>query len=84
MKTRIVRIGNSFGIRIPRPVLEQTGLSGEVDIEVDGHRIIINRVKTVRFEWSDAFRKMAEAGDDALLDSYAETATDWDDEEWEW
>jgi hypothetical protein len=30
MKTRIVRIGNSRGIRIPKPLLEQTGLHGEV------------------------------------------------------
>jgi antitoxin MazE len=32
MKTRIVAIGNSQGIRIPKPLLEQTGLFGEVEI----------------------------------------------------
>ncbi len=30
MKTRVVKIGNSQGIRIPKPLLEQTGLEGEV------------------------------------------------------
>ena len=34
MKTRIVRIGNSQGIRIPKPLLEQTGLHDEVEVSV--------------------------------------------------
>ena len=35
MKTRIVSIGNSQGIRIPKLLLEQTGLSGEVEIRAE-------------------------------------------------
>jgi len=34
MRATIVRIGNSQGIRIPKVVLEQTRLHGEVDLEV--------------------------------------------------
>jgi antitoxin component of MazEF toxin-antitoxin module len=31
-ETWIIRIGNSQSIRIPKPLLEQTGLRGEVEI----------------------------------------------------
>ena len=41
MKTRIVRIGNSQGVRIPKPLLEQSGLTGEVELEVQDRQIII-------------------------------------------
>jgi antitoxin MazE len=82
MKTRIVRIGNSQGIRIPKPLLRQSGLEGEVEMEVEEGRIVIRAAEGVRKGWDDAFRAMAEEGDDAFLDD--PTSTAWDDSEWEW
>ena len=41
MKTSIVKIGNSQGIRIPKTLLSQTSLSGEVELEVRKDTIII-------------------------------------------
>jgi len=41
MKTSIVKIGNSQGIRIPKSVLSQTILSGEVELEVRDDSIVI-------------------------------------------
>lgn len=43
MKARIVRIGDSKGIRIPKPLLGQTGLSEEVTIEAEGNRLVSAR-----------------------------------------
>ena len=71
MKTRIVPIGNSQGVRIPKPLLEQTGLRGEVEIEVDEDRLVISAVRAPRSGWSEAFRTMAAKGDDVLLDAEA-------------
>ena len=34
MRTRIVKIGNSRGIRIPKPLIKEAGLEDEVDITV--------------------------------------------------
>jgi len=68
MKARIVRIGNSQGLRIPTPVLEQTGLSGEVVLAVEGNTIVIRSATRTRVGWDDAFRAMRAAGDDALVD----------------
>jgi antitoxin MazE len=82
MKTRIVRIGNSKGIRIPKPLLEQTQLSGEVNIRVKADSLIIEPARRPRAGWTAAFESMARQGGEALLDQ--ETPTRWDEEEWQW
>jgi len=84
MKARIVRIGNSHGIRLPKAVLEQSGLTEEVEIDVQHHQITIRPVEHPRTGWDDAFKEMAANGDDALLDADAPTGSTWDQEEWEW
>ena len=84
MRASIVRIGNSQGIRIPKVVLEQTGLHGEVDLEVKDEKIIISPVKKPRQDWDRQFKLMAARGDDKLLDSEVVSLTSFDEEEWEW
>jgi antitoxin MazE len=84
MRASIVRIGNSQGIRIPKVVLEQTRLHGEVDLEVKDEKIIISRVKKPRQDWDRQFKLMAERGDDKLIDSEVVSLTSFDEEEWEW
>jgi antitoxin MazE len=82
VRTRIVRIGNSQGIRIPKPLLEQSGIHTEVEIEVHGDRLIIRAAPRLRVGWDEAFAAMAERDDDVLLDDI--NTTDWDRVEWEW
>jgi antitoxin MazE len=84
MKTHIVRIGNSQGVRIPKPLLEQTGLQGEVEITAEDGSLVIRPVKQPRDGWAAAFREMAQRGDDALLDEVAPTLSAWDEDGWEW
>lgn len=84
MKARIIRIGNSQGIRIPKPLLEQSGLGEEVELEVQQHQIIIRAAERPRQHWEAAFQSMAERGDDALLDPDGLRSSAWDEEEWEW
>ena len=83
MKARIVRIGNSQGIRIPKPLIAQAGIKGEVEITVEENRLVISSAEPPRAGWAEAFRRMAEKGDDVLLDRDA-IRTAWDEEEWEW
>lgn len=84
MRARIVKIGNSQGIRIPKPVILQTGLKGEVELNVEENRLIISSVDRPRAGWAEAFRSMAKRGDDVLLDGDVSCASRWDAEEWEW
>jgi antitoxin MazE len=83
MKARIVKIGNSRGIRIPKPLIAQAGLKGEVEINVEENRLVISPAERPRADWAEAFRGMAGKGDDVLLDGDL-FGNRWDEEEWEW
>lgn len=82
MKTRIVPIGNSQGVHIPKALLEQTGLSGEVEITAEGNALVIRPITKPRAGWAAAFQKMAQRGDDALLDEVALSLSEWDETAW--
>ena len=84
MKARIVRIGNSRGVRIPKPLIEETGLDGEVEIRVQDGCLVIRPVRRSREGWSEAFQEMAERGDDALVHGDQLRSSGWDEDEWEW
>ncbi len=84
MKTRIVKIGNSQGIRIPRILLDQTGLHDEVEILVESDCLIIQPSRKPRAGWEESFAVMAEKQDDGSLDSIDEIQHSFDEEEWEW
>jgi antitoxin MazE len=84
MKARIIRIGNSQGVRIPKVMIEQSRLGEEVELDVEGDSIIIRPVRITRDGWDEAFAHMAEAGDDRLLDEPLRLLTSWDEDEWQW
>ena len=84
MKARIVKIGNSQGIRIPKLLLERSNLAEEVELEAQDNQIVIRSAKQPRQDWEVAFRSMAEHGDDELLDENLLAQTRWDEDEWQW
>jgi len=85
MKTKVVKIGNSRGIRIPKSLIHESGLKNEVELEVSDGQIIIKSISANRESWDAAFKKMANKQDDILLDSESiSSQTKWDHEEWEW
>ncbi len=81
VKTRIVRIGNSQGIRIPKIFLEQIALGEEVELALEAEQIVIRSAHSVRHGWEAAFQAMNEQGDDGLLDDGSLLPTAWDGEE---
>jgi antitoxin MazE len=83
IKTRIIKIGNSQGIRLPKLLLDQTNLGEEVELELQESQIVIRPARTPRQNWEEQFQQMAAQGDDQLFDSALLTTT-WDEEEWEW
>lgn len=84
MLTKVVPIGNSRGIRIPKALLEQCGVGEEVELQVKGGTLILRPVATVRASWSTAFAAMAASGDDNLAHEEAPTASSFDEKEWQW
>ena len=85
MKTKLIRIGNSKGVRIPKPLIEQSGLSEEIELTVKDNEIVLRSADGPRKNWDQAFQKMAEKGDDQLLDEdFADASNEWDESEWTW
>lgn len=68
MKTRLVRMGNSRGVRLPKVLIEQAGLSDEVELEVRGNAIVIAAQRRPRAGWAEAAQALHAEGGDALLD----------------
>jgi antitoxin MazE len=85
MKIKVVKIGNSKGIRIPKSIIHESGLKNEVELELNDGQIIIKPVTSSRESWDAAFKKMAKNKDDVLLDKETTlNLSKWDNEEWEW
>ena len=82
-RTKIIQVGNSQGICIPRFLLEQTGLEGNVELAIRGNAIMIQPLVEPRSGWEEAFIEMAAQGDAALLTDGMEGIA-WDQEEWTW
>lgn len=83
VKTKVVRIGNSRGIRIPKVILDQCHINDEVELEAKEDCLIIKSPHTAREGWDLAFQKMHENRDDVLIISDA-ISNEFDEDDWEW
>ena len=81
-KTRIVRIGNSQGVRVPKALLEQAQLPAEVELYAEPGRLIVRAVRKPRAGWAAAAKAARVNGADRLLDRA--TPTRFDEKEWQW
>ena len=82
MKTQIIQIGNSQGVRIPKVLLADSGITSEVDLELHPDGILIRNAQMPRAGWDKAFKTMAENDEDELAGSGA--ATEFEKREWQW
>jgi antitoxin MazE len=87
MKIELVRIGNSRGIRIPKPIIEQCGLGETVELRVENDRLIISPGHQPRQGWDEAFRaslhENCHPNHDELLLKGTEP-NEFDHKEWRW
>ena len=79
VRARLVKIGNSRGIRLAKPLLEVAGLADEVEIEAAPGVLTIRPSAHPRAGWAEA---AASFESERLLDEMS--ATRFDDEEWSW
>jgi antitoxin MazE len=82
MKARLIRIGNSRGVRLPKPLILQAGLTDEVELQVREGAIVIASASRPRAGWADAAKLGHERADDRSL--VGGSSTRFDEEEWEW
>jgi antitoxin MazE len=81
MKAQIIKIGNSHGIRIPKAVLEETRMAGDVEIEVTPDGILIRNINKPRSNWDAAFKALNDRDDDLSL---GRMPTGFEKKEWQW
>ncbi|HQS65853.1 MAG TPA: AbrB/MazE/SpoVT family DNA-binding domain-containing protein [Sulfuricurvum sp.] len=81
--TMLIKIGNSQGVRIPKAIIKQAHLENSpLEFEVTAQGLLLKPVqKKPREGWADAFKQMADSGDDVLL---IDDGLDLDFEGWEW
>lgn len=82
MKTKLVQIGNSWGVRIPKSIIEQAGLSDEVELRLVGSQIVIEAASQPRAGWAEAAAERNARGEYQRVDPI--TPTDLDEPDWEW
>lgn len=68
MEAKVVKIGNSHGVRIPKAALQQTRLSAgqRVRLEVVEDSIVIRPEHRARRGWKEAFLKAGAPDTDGL------------------
>ena len=82
MKARLVQIGNSRGIRLPKTVLAEAHLEDEVELKAEPGCILIRSARRPRAGWAEAAQQMRKREEDHLLDR--PVSTRFDREEWKW
>jgi antitoxin MazE len=82
VRTQIIKIGNSRGVRLPKLLIDQMGFDNEVEIFVQRGQLVLRPVALVRRGWEEQFQLMAKNGDDHLIDE--PMSTKWDRSEWKW
>ncbi len=75
MKIQLIKIGNSPGIRIPKPLIQQCDLQDEVEIDVIDQKIIISSPEVPRSNWDQKFKEMSQNKNDILLDESIELSS---------
>ena len=72
VQSKLIKIGNSRGVRLPFELIEKAGLNDELElIARDGEILIANR-RQPRQGWAEAFRSIGAA----------EVGLDREDEDW--
>jgi len=80
MKSNLIKIGNSKGVRINTNIIKECELGSEVEIKVVDKKIIIQAVKEPRADWNNSFEDMHKSNEDTLLITSDNTF----DKDWEW
>ena len=82
MKAQIVQIGNSQGLRIPKVLLEESGIMGEVELEIHAEGILIRNISKPRADWDSRFELLRDHDNDVMAELPA--GSRFETREWQW
>ena len=88
VRAKLVRIGNLRGVRLPKAIIEQAGLTGDVEIAVEENRVVIRPAggEDLRAGWEEQFKRaIARHGPPESMDPAWEfMPNEFDEKEWTW
>jgi antitoxin MazE len=84
MITKVIKIGNSRGIRLPSPIVEQLGAPDSLEVEVHADHLVLTPVRKPRSGWDQQFAKAARLRDDKSARDWQGLRSDWDESDWKW
>ena len=82
MRAKLVRIGNSRGVRLPKAMIEEANLGDEVELVVRKDEVVIRRVKKVREGWAEDAKLMAKLEPPGTWPDHEPTHFDLHEHEW--
>ncbi len=87
MQVKLIQIGNSMGVRIPKNLIKQFNLDkGTIELSAEKDGIMIKAEKSVppREEWDMLFSKAIASGEKPESDVFEGLQNEIDKSEWEW
>ena len=86
METKLIKIGNSRGVILPRRIIDRVG-GDSFEIREEGGQIILKPLQSkeedVRSGWDASFAQATKSAP-AETDFFNETSNEFDEEEWTW
>jgi antitoxin MazE len=83
MKTKLINIGDSQVIEIPKTILEKWSGSDTVEIKIKKNHLIIYPITKPRQNWEKQFEQLEDNPQNDLPIN-DDIINDWDQEEWQW
>ena len=56
MQVKLVKIGNSYGVRLPKTVIDACEFSSDLELTVKGKSVILSAEKQPRQGWQEAIQ----------------------------
>ncbi len=83
MRTRLIQIGNSKGVRLPQTFIRQYQLQEEIIIEPTGKGLLISSATAARHGWEEQFKNASQGGKEKK-DNWNHLSNRFDKEDWTW
>lgn len=68
LEAKLIKIGNSQGIRLPKKVISRYGFGNVVLLEETQDGILIHSAKSGKLSWEDTYKEMASMEKDEWAD----------------
>ncbi len=79
----LIRVGNSFGVRIPKTIITQIGFKEDTQLtfKITDEGLLICPIHTHREGWSESFKNTSKNNPHLMTE---QIINEFDKDEWEW